>query len=358
MFKWFLLLFYLLSSGLMAQEGNLLQLKIDGIPPSTLIKYQKQFEDSLSVYKEVSDVLNQLQFKGYFYADTESGGWEEGTFAIRLVTGESFRLLALKNGNVPQQALSEIRFKERLYKNVAFDLVEINQLKERLLIWYENNGFPFAKVWLDSFAYNNNRLSASIFAEPGEEILIHSIRITGSAKLNSSFIETYLGLKPNRPYQEQRILELDKRIAELPFVKTMRNSEVEFVGNKAKINLFLDRMDANQFDGLIGFLPNQTTGKLQLTGDFRLRLLNALKQGETLAFNYKGLPQQTQELDLSFNYPYVFKSALGVGLDFALFKQDTAFINISNKIALVYNYKANHALSFFVDNQSSRVIGQ
>ena len=95
MFKWFLLLFYLLSSGLMAQEGNLLQLKIDGIPPSTLIKYQKQFEDSLSVYKEVSDVLNQLQFKGYFYADTESGGWEEGTFAIRLASGESFRLLAL-----------------------------------------------------------------------------------------------------------------------------------------------------------------------------------------------------------------------------------------------------------------------
>ncbi len=358
MFKWFFLLLYFFSLHLMAQEEKPWQLKINNLPAKNAIPYQNRFQDSLAVHQELTKVLSQLRFKGYFYADIENAEWADKLLEINLAIGEPLKVLALKNGNVEAQVLSDIKFREKLYVNRNFDLAEINQLKEQLLIWYDNNGFPFAQVWLDDFSYQDKRLSAAIFAHTGEKILIDTIRITGSGKVNNSFFHSYLGIKPKQPYQEQRIQAVDQRIKDLPFLTQPRKSEVEFVGNKARINLFLDKENANQFDGLIGFLPNQTTGKLQLTGDFRLRLLNALKQGETLAFNYKGLPQQTQELDLNFSYPYLFRSQLGAKLDFSLFKQDTSFLNLNTKIALVYHYSANRSLGFFIDNQSSSLIAE
>src|SRR5690606_4431434 len=115
---------------------------------------------------------------------------------------------------------------------------------------------------------------------PAERIIIDTIRMVGSARVSEGFISSYLGIKKQEPYQEQKIQLIDKRIKELPFLKQVRKPEVEFLSDKARLTLFLNKENANQFDGLIGFLPNQITGKLQLTGDFRLRLQNALKQGE------------------------------------------------------------------------------
>src|SRR5690606_39109473 len=137
-------------------------------------------------------------------------------------------------------------------------------LKKNLLLWYENHGYPFAKVWLDSFQFKDNALSASIYGQPGEKVFIDSIRVIGSLKISDSFISTHLGLKSGADYQENKIREMDKRLQELPFLKLKKQSEIEFVADKSSLNIFLDKQDANQFDGLIGFLPNQVTGKLQI----------------------------------------------------------------------------------------------
>ncbi|HET8828540.1 MAG TPA: ShlB/FhaC/HecB family hemolysin secretion/activation protein, partial [Pelobium sp.] len=91
-------------------------------------------------------------------------------------------------------------------------------------------------------------------------------------------------------------------------------------------------------------------GKLQLTGDFKLNLKNALKNGETLDFNYRGLPAQSQELNLAFIYPYLFKSQLGVSTSFQLFKRDSSFLNLNTKLAFDYNFNLTKKISFFLEN--------
>ncbi|MBU2268755.1 MAG: hypothetical protein KKB15_11655, partial [Bacteroidetes bacterium] len=137
----------------------------------------------------------------------------------------------------------------------------------------------------------------------------------------------------------------------------LKSTEIVFIGEKAKINLFLNKQNANQFDGVLGFLPNANNGKLQLTGDFKLSLKNALKNGETFDFNYRGLPSQSQELTTHLNYPYLFRSSLGIDFNFQLFKRDTSFLNLNSKLAFDYFFDNNKKISFFFEKFSGNQVG-
>ena len=55
----------------------------------------------------------------------------------------------------------------------------------------------------------------------------------------------------------------------------------------ANIFLYADKKKSSQFNGIIGLLPNnKTTGKLLLSGDVHLKLLNSFYRGELIDFNF------------------------------------------------------------------------
>lgn len=353
------LLFFLLVQGFVAVGQTVsepYQLNCSGIPKSSSVKYKTSFSDSLSAIAEVDEIINKLHFSGYFYADIQQANWQGKALNVDFSVGKRFSSSFLKNGNIQPYILSDIKFREKFYQNQNFNINDIRNLKEQLLTWYEDNGYPFAQVWLDSITFKNSYISSFIYSDPGKQITIDTIRLVGSAKISESFINVYLGFKNEDPYNEYKISLIDKRLNELPFLKQVKKPEIIFSGYKAKINLFLDKENANQFDGLIGFLPNPTTGKLQLTGDFKLKLQNALKQAETIDFNYRGLPEQSQELNLQFDYPYIFKTQIGIETDFSFFKRDTNFLNVNARLAFVYNYSADKSLGFFVERFEGNII--
>jgi len=353
------LLFFLLIQGFASVAQTVAesyQLNCTGIPKSSSIKYKTSFPDSLSAIAEVDAIISKLHFLGYFYANIQQANWKEKVLTVDFSVGKKFNSSFLKNGNLQPYILSDIKFREKFYQDQSFNINEISKLKEQLLSWYEDNGYPFAQVWLDSIAFKENYISSFIYSDPGKQITIDTIRLVGSAKISESFINAYLGIKNEDYYNEYKIGLIDKRLSALPFLKQVKKPEIIFSGDKAKINLFLDRENANQFDGLIGFLPNPTTGKLQLTGDFKLKLQNALKQAEIIDFNYRGLPEQSQELNLQFDYPYIFKTQVGIQTDFSFFKRDTNFLNVNARLAFVYNYSADKSLGFFVERFTGNII--
>lgn len=351
------LLFFLLIPGFAAvaqTAAEPYQLNCTGLAKS--VKYKTSFPDSLSAIAEVNRIMDELHFSGYFYAEIKHTRWDNKVLTVGFSMGERFYFAFLKNGNIPPYVLSDIKFREKLYQNQDFNIQEINNLKQQLLTWYENNGYPFAQVWLDSIQFVNNSILSYLYSHPGRQITIDTIGIVGSAKVNKNYIHTHLGIIPDDVYNEQKIGLMDKRLNQVLFIKQVKKPEVVFIGDKAKINVFIDKENANQFDGLIGFLPNPTTGKLQLTGDFKLKLYNALNQAEVIDFNYRGLPEQSQELNFKFDYPYIFNTQLGIETDFSFFKRDTNFLNINAKVAFVYNYDADKSLGFYVEQFTGNTI--
>jgi outer membrane translocation and assembly module TamA len=344
-----IVLFIMIHACSFAQNKKIL-LNIKGLPKQIQIVYPQTFPDSTSAVKAIKKELNQLQFLGYFNADVANLNWKNDSLIVDINLGELSNGFYLQNGNIPMELINELGLKEQFLKRRPLTLQNLNNVYKNLLSYYENNGYPFAVVWLDSLQTIQKEITVKVYVKPNQNIIIDTLRLVGDVKINQGFLTSYLGIKKNQNYNESKVLAINKRLKDLPFVNIAKSQEVVFSANKAKINIFLQKQNANQFDGIIGFLPNATTGKIQLTGDFKLNLINALKNGETFNFNYRGLPSQSQELTLKLAYPYIFKSQIGLDFDFQLFKRDTSFLNLNSKIAFAYNFNSSQKISFFLEN--------
>lgn len=351
----FALLLILCGNWAVAQKQ--IHLQLSGLPKSVKQIIPENFQDSASAYAGLKKQLNYTQFLGYFDADIKNFEWQsDSLLKAEISIGGRYEGIFIKNGNLTAPLLNQSFLRDLLIRKKPLSLNSLQKLYQKILDFYENNGYPFATVWLDSLNKNNHQLTAKLFAEPNQKFTIDTMRLVGEAKLNQGFLSAYLGLKKGQDYEEAKIQEMDKKLKDLPFVTVPKPTQVIFSGEKAKINLFLNKQNANQFDGIIGFLPNANNGKLQLTGDFKLSLKNALKSGESFDFNYRGLPSQSQELVTHLNYPYLFRSQLGLNFDFQLFKRDTSFLNLNTKIAFDYSFSSTKKLSFYYESFSGNQV--
>ena len=76
----------------------------------------------------------------------------------------------------------------------------------QVLNWLENNGYPFAKISLDSINIKEGAISALLNIEKGPLYKIDSIHIIGQAKISVEFLERYLGIPEGSIYKKDRLL--------------------------------------------------------------------------------------------------------------------------------------------------------
>ncbi|MBK0382754.1 hypothetical protein I5M32_07260 [Pedobacter sp. SD-b] len=349
MLRFYFITIFLFASQIGVSQTKNITLVINGLPKK-IERGNVQFPDSLSAAKDLKSQIRSLKLNGYFNLRLTDHRFKNDTLFAEITTGKIYEGIYLGNGNVPQELVYQLGLKDQFKKEKPLQLKYFQKLYHTILGFYEDNGYPFAALYLDSLEAFKQNFKAQLFIIPNKNISIDTIRLIGSAKLNSGFLNAYLGIKEGQDYNEEKVKNIDKRLRDLSFVSVPKTYEVVFNGEKAAINLFLDKQNANQFDGIIGFLPNSQTGKIQITGDFKLNLKNALKSGETIDFNYRGLPAQSQELALNLAYPYIFKSQLGVNANFQLFKQDSSFLNLNTRLGFDYSFTTTQKLSFFIEN--------
>ena len=66
---------------------------------------------------------------------------------------------------------------------------------------------------------------------------------------------------------------ISKKIIQLPFIDEKNVLEVRLTDKINKLYLFLDKKNASQFDGILGFLPDAVSKKTVITGDLKLKLI-------------------------------------------------------------------------------------
>lgn len=348
--KLFMLLFFLSFNPAKAQKKY--TLNITGVPKQNIITYKQTFTDSLQVIKQVDSVVNIFKINGYFNCTISEFVWNKQNLTLALKIEDLYKVSYISNGNINPNAINERKF----FDNRLWNNTELKAFYSQILKWYENNGYPFAQVWLDSFTLNKNAFTAKIFCKPNQRFSIDSLIIAGNAKIALKYLYAALDSKPNDIYQENKIVLIDKRLRDLNIISVVKNTEIVFTGDKAKINLYINQKNANQFDGIIGFLPSPTGNKLQLTGDFKLKLQNTLKRGELIDLNYRGLPNQTQQLLTKINYPYLFISKIGFDFDFQLFKKDSSFLNLNTKLGFSYAFTPERLINVFIENYKGNLI--
>ncbi|MBK6526899.1 MAG: hypothetical protein IPG07_15905 [Crocinitomicaceae bacterium] len=155
---------------------------------------------------------------------------------------------------------------------------------------------------------------------------IDKITIKSKSKFHEQTILNLTALKVGEPYNESKIRAIDQLIRSSALYKLMRPVEVLFRPGKAELFIFIEKENSSDADGYVGFQQDKTTEKLVLNGFFNLSLHNAFNRAEVFRVNWKNNPNNTQNLKLNLEVPYILQTPIGLGTRLNLQKQDSSFV--------------------------------
>lgn len=334
-----------------ADVGNWLMIQSDSELSTHKIEPLQKFSTAKKREEYILQVVQSLKNEMYIEASIDSV-WGENTDTLKLYLhiGEQYELDVLVPDERVRKSKHPINF---LSENMTTTLLSI----ENQLEYWENNGYPFAQIIWDSLSIDSNRLQMKAKLEKGPLILFDSLKNREDGKVSEAFLRTYLGMKKEMPYRESLLTESDQLLKKLPFVRFVKNSNVHFYGDKATLNVYLASRKVSKFDFLIGLLPNnKASGKMLITGEARLQLQNAFRRGEEIFFEWKRMRQNSQQLRLRFNYPYILQSPIGASGMFFLDKRDSTLLDINWSLGVPFRTKANNYIKAYLENDQSIVL--
>ena len=321
------------------------------------IKHKDKYKTKKDLVKSVNGILSDLRFQGYLLADVDKVGGDSLNKIYYLSIGKKFKWANLKKGNADLGMLSHLGYSEKMYTNKPFSYNQTARLIEKTITWYENNGYPFASLKLDSISVDDNSLSAVLNVTKNKFIKIDSIIVKGDAKINKTFLYRYLGIKPRMLYNEAAFRAVSKKLKQLPFLNETKGQRITLTEKNNKLYLFLGKKNASQFDGIIGILPDEKTKKTIFTGDVKIKLVNTIfRAGETFDLNWRRLQSQTQDFKGRVIYPYILGSPIGVDYALKIYKKDSSFIDVNNNIGLQYYFSGLNNLKVFYKQRNANVL--
>ena len=342
-----------------SRAQNLYKLAIvntDDQPIFKKITYKKSFTTHSFLEKELNKVYVSLINEGYMAASIDSVAKDSLNYTAYLATGKKYKWVALSYQKKEVAIISKLGYNERFFINKPFRYNEVSRLMEKIITHYENNGYPFTTVKLDSLEFTSEAIKAKLIVEKNVFVKLDSLVTQGTANVKQKFLLRYLGIKNGMPYDESSFISVSRKLKQLPFVIEKSPPVLRLTDKQNKLYLFLDKKNASQFDGIVGILPSDK-GKTVFTGDVKIKLVSTIfKSGETFDINWRRLQTQTQDLKATVIYPYILGLPFGADYNIKIYKKDSTFIDINNAFGLHYYFSGLNYLKVFYKQRNANLI--
>jgi outer membrane protein assembly factor BamA len=332
---------FLAFQGLFAQIGFELKVTGDSLLAS---KYtNRKFSNKSELIQVIEKEYRESLLDGYFNAVFDTL-MSDSTLFLSIQKGKLFEVhIHDPSGDLKNKT-----------KDRGPKLLE--KAEERLEI-LENNGYPFAYIdYTNKFSLYH--LELSLIETPGPLYTFDSLVVKGDGKVPERYIRKFLNYKKGKLYDESWIRATEKRLNEIPFLRTLRATEVLFKQNKADTYVYLTKKNANYFNGIIGIQPNESTGKTNITGDLELRLFNLLNSGDEVFLNWRKLQPQTQDLKIRLMIPFIAGLPIGTEGKLNIFRRDTSFTNFRTSLALVHIIGGYNRIKIFVEKTATNQLNK
>ena len=295
-----------------------------GIPGGFISQFEAQ--------QYIALLPSKLHSKGFITSSIDSIRYDSSAVYLVIYVGQTFHWAELNVSQIDPSILNATGWHEKNFSNQPMDFEQLQSWQQKMLDWLENNGYPFGKVYLDSFQITEtDKVKANLKLDKGPLYKIDSIRIFGDANISNEFLQRYLEIPNGSPYNKKKLQQIQKKISELSYVEQIRPAELSMLPSGSVLNVYLNSKRSSQVNLLIGILPNndQNNNKVLITGEGNLNLKNAFGSGETIGLSFQKLQKRSQRLNLLYQHPYIFK--LPVGLDFAfdMYRNDSSYVNIN-----------------------------
>ena len=219
-------------------------------------------------------------------------------------------------------------------KGEIFNRYEIETSISSLLTDFENRGFPFAAVKIQSVHFYNDSVSndhyADIYLEldEGRQSRIDKIEVTGNTSTKDYVVTRELRIDSGEEYSQQKIENLPRRLNKLRYFDPVPVPQFYIDSqNNGVLLINVKERNTNNFDGIIGYVPpanDNETG--YVTGLVNVTLRNIFGTGRAAAVRWQKLTRESQELELKYLEPWLFGYPFNLNADLFQRIQDTTYV--------------------------------
>ena len=298
--------------------------------------------DSTACIQKVNELVQTFQAQGYLSAGVDTIFLEKKTLVAKLFLGKKYHWHKINLANLDAKLIAATNIR-LFFENNAINSQNYQKICTKILAYCASTGYPFATVGLQNLNIKNDSISGSLVLDKRIKITLDSIRISGSTKVSRQYLEKYLSLPTNQPYNAAAVANIERRLANLPFLRSVQPPKTYFYNDRATIYIFVKDIPINQADGIIGVFPNaQNSNKLLVTGDVTLSLQNSFRHGELLSMAWKRLDANVAELKLKGNYPFLAGLPLGIEGEFRQFRRDTSQFELNQRYGVQFFFDGSN----------------
>lgn len=363
---WLLPFFLLLTICLCAQQKEKYRLEVRAADSATAavlpaFEIPAAFDTRNECVTYVTKLPGLLQSRGYVTASLDTVLFDTMHTRLVIYAGDKYTWAQLDTRQTDRNVLQAIGWRQNSFEGKPMDFAELRNWQDKIISYLENNGYPFAKVWLDSVQVETpEQVRASLYLDKGPAYHLDSIRVNGTAKISNDFLQRYLELPNGSIYSKEKLLRVSRRIRELTYVEEENSPRIIWLNSGSVLELFLKQKRSSQVNVLVGFLPNNdqlSSKKILITGEANLNLRNALGMGETIGLNWQQLQVRSPRLNIIYQHPYLLNSPIGLDFSFDMFRKDSTFLNINFQLGGQYVVNAQQSGKIFLQRFQSIVNG-
>lgn len=343
--------FCALSYSAIAQTGYKLEVVGDLKNNKPITQELIEGLDSTQIWSALEEYVLALRNDGNWLANLDSLYFVGDRVIAHVYGGDKYHSINIVKVNLIGPTTLDLSFfKKKLKGNYNPDHIE--PICQKVLRYCGDNGYPFARVQLDSFAVHQSTLNSQLMIEPGRGIRFDSLQISPNDLVRHSFISKYLGIVYDSPFSQARVDDINQRLQALPFLKLVQTPEVYFALQKSKVSLDLEAKKVNSFDGILGLVPGTADRSADLTGEVKVDVKNLFRRGKALGFHWKKITAKTQQLDVNYYHPFFLGSPFNFQMAFNQLKENTSFSNRQLLFGLEYVISAYSKFRLFYENKN------
>jgi outer membrane protein assembly factor BamA len=182
--------------------------------------------------------VSQLRSKGYVTASIDSTVKNKESVTVYVYVGESILWSYLNTKYVPDEVLRQSGFKQKWYNGKPLNPQQFSTLCNKIVRYYENHGFPFAEVFLDSIAIEDSKLKANLKVLPHKKIMLDSIIVKSNDNISTHLVQNIIQLKRGEIYNESKIKQISNKLKESGLFIENEPWKILFTQTETKLYLF------------------------------------------------------------------------------------------------------------------------
>ena len=253
---------------------------------------------------------------------------------------------------------------------VLFESFQISPLPvlastAELLAWraeiievYANKGYPFASIQFDDLWIRGDTLYSKVGFEKGALVLIGRVENEFDIGVSPAVLASLIGISEGSIFKMSAIQELNRTLKNFNYLEQTRDPRLSFEDGAAVITLFLKQKKGSSLNLLLGLIPagGVPGARLTLTGLADVKTQNLLGRGERLAFKFERLLAQTQTIDLSLSFPYIFNLPFGFESEMYQNRRDSSFNIVKGEVGIASYFKGTNRISLFYGWEQSNLL--